>query len=65
MKSEFICDNNVLCNNPAVQYAMFINGDPQINGFIAACEHHKITNTSKLWKTLSKEEYIVAKIMLK
>jgi hypothetical protein len=57
---RIICDNMKGCNQPAVQYVIWI-GDNDAYA-IAACEFHR--STSKFWKEISEEDYIVAQIIL-
>lgn len=56
-----ICNNMDNCQEPAVQYVIWIGDDD--SEALAACKNHRIT--SRFWKNISQEDYVVAQVMLK
>jgi hypothetical protein len=57
-----VCNNIDNCKEPAVQYVIWV-GDHSDAESLAACKAHRIT--SRYWKEISQEDYIVAQVMLK
>jgi hypothetical protein len=60
------CDNcQPECNREVVAYLEYIGKDRELMStiYVSACENYRIDFDRWNWKLISKEEYIVAKIL--